>query len=540
MRQPRHIIVLDAGSTGSRIHIFSYLPAADIDRYPQLSLSSSFDKVEPGLSSFEDNPTAAGPHLRPLLDLATSKVQDDARAQTPFLLMATAGLRMLPDTAARSILRSCQHEILRAGFQQASTAVISGVQEGLYAWLSVNYVKNALPQIAALRRAGSKQDTCFHSQVRPLHPNRKFVIPRGLQEPVSVAEMGGASLQITIAGGELADGAKCQDLFAPIVLPHTPLDGCSLLTHSFMGYGREEALKRVSAAEPAAIAHCSHKDYEYAPGQFGVGAFDLCAGAITAVLFPEAGSEGPDDSDGGPCSCGDCDGGATIPRIAFPGRLMATENFARAVAGLNLPEDTSLRELAEAGSRHCAMPWATVAQALPESADPTGAAKVCFTVAYTVVFMQEVLSVGVDERRVHWANALVLDNHRRVHLDWPLGAALEHLVGTAAADAHGPAPPRLQEIAFWMLLAALLLACLTWIRLLFPGRCALLAAQVARVLSRLGCSSPGCASPTSSHPWPSGSSSLPRALPDTVQIVANRFLGIPAKAKRSQDLTTAM
>lgn len=103
--------------------------------------------------------------------------------------------------------------------------------------------------------------------------------------------------------------------------------------------------------------HAQHR-----AGQFGLGAFDLCAGAITAVLFQPDMSGGPDGTAIGPCSCGDCDGGTSIPRIAFQGRLMATENFARAVAGLALPEDSSLRELAEAGSRHCASPWATVSQ----------------------------------------------------------------------------------------------------------------------------------------------------------------------------------
>lgn len=75
------------------------------------------------------------------------QVPDVLHTQTPFLLMATAGLRMLPDAVAEDILASCRHEILQGGFSQASTAVISGIQEGLYAWLSVNYVKNALPQV---------------------------------------------------------------------------------------------------------------------------------------------------------------------------------------------------------------------------------------------------------------------------------------------------------------------------------------------------------------------------------------------------------
>lgn len=97
--------------------------------------------------------------------------------------------------------------------------------------------------------------------------------------------------------------------------------------------------------------------------------------------------------------------------------------------------------------------------------DVAGAAKVCFTVAYSVVFMQEVLSVGVDERRVHFASSLVLEDRRRVNLDWPMGAALEFIVGADAADDVRPAPPwQLYSVAFWLLVAALLMACVTWAR----------------------------------------------------------------------------
>lgn len=74
-REALRIIVLDAGSTGSRIHIFSYFPAVGVGRFPQFSLSSTFGRVDPGLSSFEHNPAAAGPHLRPLIDLAKSQVR---------------------------------------------------------------------------------------------------------------------------------------------------------------------------------------------------------------------------------------------------------------------------------------------------------------------------------------------------------------------------------------------------------------------------------------------------------------------------------
>lgn len=121
-------------------------------------------------------------------------------------------------------------------------------------------------------------------------------------------------------------------------------------------------------------------------------------------------------------------------------------------------------------------------QALPAATEPADAAKLCFTAAYTVVFMQQVLSVGLDDRRVHFANSLTLEGHSRVHLDWPLGAALEYLVGAAAGapadgetgdgDAGAPLPdsdhPRapweIQVVSFWLLMAALLMACVTWAR----------------------------------------------------------------------------
>lgn len=103
-------------------------------------------------------------------------------------------------------------------------------------------------------------------------------------------------------------------------------------------------------------------------GQVGAGAFDLCAGAIASTLFPGDAEAGGDGGSRGPCPCGGCDGVGGIPRIEFEGRLMATENFARAAAGLQLREDASLRELAEAASRHCATPWPTIAQVPPPPA----------------------------------------------------------------------------------------------------------------------------------------------------------------------------
>lgn len=124
-------------------------------------------------------------------------------------------------------------------------------------------------------------------------------------------------------------------------------------------------------------------------------------------------------------------------------------------------------------------------QALPQAVEPADAAKVCFTAAYTVVFLQQALSLGLDDRRVLFANSLALGGQQRVHLDWPLGAALQFLVGADAAaedsarevDDGGaavlpmpggdPAPStpwEIRAVAFWLLMVALLMVTLTWVR----------------------------------------------------------------------------
>lgn len=64
-------IVLDAGSTGSRIHIFKFARGSD----EQLSLiSDGFHQLKPGLSSFASDPVAGADSLKPLLDQALQEV----------------------------------------------------------------------------------------------------------------------------------------------------------------------------------------------------------------------------------------------------------------------------------------------------------------------------------------------------------------------------------------------------------------------------------------------------------------------------------
>lgn len=98
----RYAIVVDAGSTGSRVHIFKFLPSA---AGGGLDLQyDKFDQLKPGLSAFADDPPAAAASLAPLLDLAEATIPPAQHAATSIQVGATAGLRLLPDGKADDIL----------------------------------------------------------------------------------------------------------------------------------------------------------------------------------------------------------------------------------------------------------------------------------------------------------------------------------------------------------------------------------------------------------------------------------------------------
>ena len=53
----QYAVVFDAGSTGSRVHIFKFEQSKGIGGVPSLKLiSDTFEQLKPGLSSFPDDP----------------------------------------------------------------------------------------------------------------------------------------------------------------------------------------------------------------------------------------------------------------------------------------------------------------------------------------------------------------------------------------------------------------------------------------------------------------------------------------------------
>jgi guanosine-diphosphatase len=103
-------------------------------------------QVKPGLSSYPDNPAAAASSLNPLIERALAEIPKQLHSCTPIALKATAGLRLLGDAKSTLILDAVRLLLVKTGFPVADlkgsdgVAVMEGRDEGVFAWITVNYL----------------------------------------------------------------------------------------------------------------------------------------------------------------------------------------------------------------------------------------------------------------------------------------------------------------------------------------------------------------------------------------------------------------
>lgn len=101
-RTKQYAVVIDAGSTGTRVLAFEFhLGYLD----GRLVLDKElFKQLKPGLSSFATDHSKAVEQIEKLLGEAKGFVPQDRWAGTPIVLKATAGLRLLGTEEANNLL----------------------------------------------------------------------------------------------------------------------------------------------------------------------------------------------------------------------------------------------------------------------------------------------------------------------------------------------------------------------------------------------------------------------------------------------------
>jgi ectonucleoside triphosphate diphosphohydrolase 5/6 len=205
-----YAIVFDGGSTGTRIHIFSFTSQIE-RRTRRIFLENEvFHHITPGLSFYAKNSSDAANSLQPLLQKALTVVPEFKALETSIILKATAGLRLIPKESANNILKSVHEKLNSTPYKVDENAVsmLDDRDEGLYAWYTVNFLLGKLHDIS---------------------------------NSIATLDLGGGSTQITFATNNTETLVRSPNGF--IVKRDIGGEPEYIYTHSYLGYGLMSARK---------------------------------------------------------------------------------------------------------------------------------------------------------------------------------------------------------------------------------------------------------------------------------------------------------
>ena len=214
---PAHIeyaIVFDAGSSGTRMKIYQFLASGpSLKPSEVLDQSPSAAKVKPGISDLVDDPSQVETYMMPLLEAGKTTIPEDKQASTPIFLLATAGMRLLPADQADAILnevRKLFNDKDKCPFlfeNDNDARIITGKNEGIYAWITVNFLAGIFRSNGSAKSYGS-------------------------------LDMGGASHQ---------NSWKFNNSNPDVVVVDVAGKKYSIFARSYLGYGQDQARERYLA-----------------------------------------------------------------------------------------------------------------------------------------------------------------------------------------------------------------------------------------------------------------------------------------------------
>ncbi|XP_023676399.1 ectonucleoside triphosphate diphosphohydrolase 8 [Paramormyrops kingsleyae] len=216
---PKYGIVIDAGSTHTALFLYRW-PAGKENNTAIVSQVGLCDVDGPGISSYGLDPPRAGQSLVKCLRDLKQAIPAGQWGATPVYLGATAGMRLLKlqnATQADEVMKEVSKAIQRYPFDFRGARILSGVAEGAYGWITINYLLEGFVK--------------FSFQGKWLHPVGNNIL--------GALDMGGASTQITFVPA------------GPVQDPQTAADfrlygfNYRVYTHSYLCYGKEQAMKQL-------------------------------------------------------------------------------------------------------------------------------------------------------------------------------------------------------------------------------------------------------------------------------------------------------
>lgn len=355
------------------------------------------NRVTPGLA--KKDPTEIESYLKPLIDHAKKLVPEQKWSTTPIFLFATAGMRVIPEERQNAILSAVQTTLKQSQFRfdnpKQWARVISGDDEGVYGWVTANYLKRIL----------------FMDNAKQL--------------AVGALDLGGASLQITFLIRE-----------TPKKEPYSlklPDNEYNLYTHSFLSYGQDmttewlfeyaaEMARMRSGVVPQNIPFpCYLNGYKekailQADGQehtiVGTGDYSLCSEYQTTMLGLNAACPTT------PCSMN----GTYQPKHSGVFYAMSgffyTADFFKFASGEKIGSPSLFKESA---TQFCAKSWDTALKENPNVG--TSHLKLyCLTSSYIYNILTQGFGFAENDKRIYFTSKV-----HESELNWALGGLISHV-----------------------------------------------------------------------------------------------------------------
>lgn len=271
--QRQFVIVLDAGSTGSRLHVYRFKMQ---DNQVDSVEDELFAEVKPGLSDYANNPRLAAKSLVPLLEKAKLAVPKALYTCTPIVLKATAGLRLLSDAESKAILQSVKSVIQKTPFSKGpivkvatndseddAVSIMDGAEEGLLAWMTVMFLQKQSTTPIVLELGGGSAQIVFQVDFLP----KEKALWKTFYSKEFVAGKDHILYRNSYLGYGLMEARK--HLLSKHVVSES-----GIISHNCLPHGSKVSIK-TSASEQTTI-HGSSTGWE------------ACQESIRQVLFPQS------------------------------------------------------------------------------------------------------------------------------------------------------------------------------------------------------------------------------------------------------------